>query len=141
MTVPDSVADHRPAHRMTVVLVVEDEVLVRFALADYLRESGLRVFEARCAEEAMQLISFYKGEIDVVFCDVWLPGAINGIELAGWVKRHRAELPVVLTSGDTRVAPDALRAAPFLRKPYDLKAVLVLLEQTAHRPPPQPGVA
>jgi CheY-like chemotaxis protein len=115
-----------------VVLVVEDEVLVRFALADYLRECGLKVYEARCAEEAIQLLSFYKGEIDVVFSDLKLPGGMDGFELAAWLKRHRPELPFVLTSGEARMAQAAALNTAFIRKPYDLKVVLGLLQHAAN---------
>jgi len=134
MTDPDSKPVKLNMPRATVVLVVEDEVLVRFALADYLREQGLKVYEARCSEEAVQLLSFYKGEIDVVFSDLNLPGDMNGFDLAAWTKRHRPDLPFVLTSGEPRMIQAAAHGHTFVRKPYDLKVVLALLQGVAdHR--------
>jgi len=131
MTTPDSSACSETAPRATVVLVVEDEVLVRFALADYLREQGFKVYEARSADEAIELLSFYKGQIDVVFSDVKMPGHLDGIALAGWIKKNRPGLPVILTSGELRLGWDATQQGQFLGKPYDLKHVLALIEGAA----------
>lgn len=127
----DSSACSQPAPRATVVLVVEDEVLVRFALAEYLREYGFKIYEARNADEAVELLSFYKGQIDVVFSDVKMPGHIDGIGLASWIKKNRPGLPVILTSGELRLALDAMLQGRFLGKPYDLKNVLALIEDAA----------
>jgi DNA-binding NtrC family response regulator len=114
--------------RATVVLVVEDEVLVRIAVADYLRERGLKVYEANGAGEAIELLSHYENEIDVLFSDVKLPGAMDGIDLAAWIRAHRPGLPCILTSGETGVAERASQSTFFVSKPYDLNAVLILLQ-------------
>jgi DNA-binding response OmpR family regulator len=106
------------------ILLVEDEVLIRFALADYLRESGHKVYEAHNGEEAIQFLSFYRAEIDVVFADIKLPGTIDGLELARWVKKNRPEAALMLTSGNARTpATDDIADIPYFAKPCDLKAV------------------
>ena len=120
--------------RVPVVLLVEDEVLIRFALAEYLRERGFKVYEAGNAAEAIQLLSFYKTEIDVVFSDVRMPGPIDGFALAIWIRQNRPGVPVILTSGEVRgwageSPPQDIGL--FFRKPYDLHAVVAQIEAAA----------
>jgi CheY-like chemotaxis protein len=104
-----------------MVLVVEDEILIRAAVAEYLRKSGYTVVEAAHAAEAIAV--FASGEpIDVVMCDVDMPGTMDGLGLARWIKRHHRTLPVLLTSGG-RVALCAgkIPADFFIAKPYRLE--------------------
>jgi CheY-like chemotaxis protein len=118
-----------------VVLVVEDETLVRLTTAEYLRLSGYAVIEAADAAEAVAV--FASGEpVDIVFSDVHLPGAMDGLKLAVWVHRHHRDIPVMLTSGHA----DAPRIAQlvgdegFASKPYRQREVAsrlrFLLEKT-----------
>jgi DNA-binding NtrC family response regulator len=110
-------------HRGTV-LIVEDEVLIRFALADFLRDHNCKVYEAHDGEEAIQLLSFYKADIDVVFTDVRLPGSINGFALANWLERYRPNTAVILGSGyPIDLANVAATGVAAFSKPYDLKAI------------------
>ena len=104
----------------TRVLVVEDEILIRAAVAEYLRVSGYTVVEAADAAEAIAV--FVSGEpIDVVMCDVDMPGTMDGLGLAHWINRRHAALPVLLTSG-RRIALSAGKepANFFIGKPYRL---------------------
>ena len=103
----------------SVVLVVEDQILVRMMVADYLRECGFSVIEAAHAGEALTL--FRAGiTIDVVFSDVQMPGDMDGIGLARWLRNNRPEVQVILTSGVAQ-ADDVsgnLVSAPLMAKPY-----------------------
>jgi two-component system, response regulator PdtaR len=65
-----------PAQSPTV-LVVEDEVLVRMVIADYLRDCGFRVLEASTADEAMRVLGTNE-RVDIVFSDVQMPGSLDG---------------------------------------------------------------
>ena len=108
-----------PAEPPTV-LVVEDEVLVRMAVSDYLRECGYRVVEAGSAEEAIKVL---EGDvrIDVVFTDVQMPGAMDGFGLARWARRERPSIRVILTTGVARAAQqagDLCEEGPMMAKPY-----------------------
>ena len=60
------------------VLVVEDEFIVRYGLADELRESGFRVVEANSADEAWKYLTA-GGRADLIFSDVQMPGAMSGM--------------------------------------------------------------
>jgi CheY-like chemotaxis protein len=98
-----------------VILVVEDEVLLRLAAAQHLREAGYEVLEARNADEAMRLLE--KADVDAVFSDITTPGDMDGLQLADWLREHRPEVGTVLTSG--KLHPDG-RYRFFLGKPYRL---------------------
>jgi CheY-like chemotaxis protein len=105
-----------------IVLVVEDEVLPRLAMAEYLRDCGFRVVEAASGVEAQQLV-LAGLKVDLVFSDITMPGGIDGIDLALWLMVHCESTKVILTSG----LPDALTKAQsackqvlaFVPKPYD----------------------
>ena len=104
------------------ILVVDDEVLIRMVVGDYLRDCGYRVIEAGDGDEALAVLSAPDVTVDVLFSDVQMPGAVDGFGLARWVRRERPGVPVVLTSGVARArdAAEALCADNVLvEKPYD----------------------
>lgn len=103
----------------STILVVEDEVLIRLAIADYLRDCGYRVLEAHSGEEAQSILS--SGElVEILFADINLGGGINGFELAQWTRAHFKGIRIVLTSGAHKSAEIAadLCDGPLLTKPY-----------------------
>ena len=59
---------------------MDEEVLIRFAIADYLRDCGYRVIEAASGKEAMLVIEKSDLKIDIVLCDAALKGKVNGIQ-------------------------------------------------------------
>jgi CheY-like chemotaxis protein len=105
-----------PAIRPTI-LVVEDEVLVRLDIAYYLRSRGYRVLEAGSAHEAIQLL-IADPSVDLVFSDISMPGNLNGIDLARWVRNKRSRVPVLLTSGTANNVQLASREHAVVEKPY-----------------------
>jgi DNA-binding response OmpR family regulator len=103
------------------VLVVEDEVLIRMATAEYLRGCGYRVVEAGSGDEAVAVLET-DIRVDVVFTDVTMPGTLNGFGLAQWVRRERPGVRVIVTSGVARTAQEAqdlCAHGPLMEKPYD----------------------
>jgi DNA-binding NtrC family response regulator len=116
-----------PKERTPAILIVEDEILIRLALSDYLQECGFKVFEAGNAAEAIEIIESNQTPIDLVFTDVHLPGDLSGFGLAQWVRLNRPGLPVTLTSGDQKKAETAEELCenePFFGKPYDIAMVV-----------------
>ncbi|HVL72467.1 MAG TPA: response regulator [Beijerinckiaceae bacterium] len=108
------------------VLVVEDEVLVRLVIAEYLRLCGYRVLEAANADEAVLVLKHPDFGIGVVFTDVDMPGSMDGFGLARWVRRHRPGLAVVLAGTLARAAEAAgelCQEGPAMAKPYEPQAV------------------
>jgi CheY-like chemotaxis protein len=105
-----------------LVLVVEDEWIVRMAVADQLRGCGYRILEAANADEAKATLDA-NDQVAIVFSDVQMPGSIDGFGLARWVRQHRPGIRVILTSGVVRaheVARDLCEEGAFIQKPYDL---------------------
>lgn len=107
--------------RAPTVLVVEDEVLIRLHAADTLRDCGFSVIEAADGSEAVELLKT-DASIDLVFTDITLPGHPDGVGLAKWIRAHKAELPIILTSGGHNAAraAEVCKGEPFFEKPYDL---------------------
>jgi CheY-like chemotaxis protein len=102
------------------VLVVEDEWIVRTAVADYLQDCGYRVLQAANADEALSALQT-DHRIEVVFTDVQMPGSMDGFGLAQWVHRQRPGVKVILSSGVVRTtewARDLCEDGPLMEKPY-----------------------
>ena len=102
------------------VLVVEDNEEVAEVCLSYLAELGLDVERAGTAKEALTVLERHPA-IDLIFSDILMPGEMNGLDLAREVRRVRPRIPVVLTTGYSSSAQDALREGfTVLRKPYDI---------------------
>lgn len=107
------------------VLVVEDEVHVRMTISQYLRDCGYKVIEAANADEAMIVLQVPDIPLDVVFCDVEMPGSMDGFALAQWIRTHRPGLEVMLTGNVKRAvsaATELCEEGP-LGKPYEPQVV------------------
>jgi CheY-like chemotaxis protein len=102
-----------------IVLLVEDEVLLRALLAETLRGDGFSVVEAANADEAWAYLQAGAGPVDLLFSDVSMPGSMDGIAL---MKRVRAAYPaikILITSGN--LGPVDLNAFDgFVQKPFTL---------------------
>jgi DNA-binding NtrC family response regulator len=107
-----------------VVLIVEDEFSVRWAAADYLRESAYTVIEASNAADAITVLTS-GARIDLAFIDFKLPGGLNGIMLAKWLDAYRPAIPVLLTSGLAETLPAFYRGNTrrYIPKPYSFPDV------------------
>jgi CheY-like chemotaxis protein len=107
------------------ILVVEDDVLIRMPIAQYLRDCGYRVIEAVSADEAMTVLMHKETQVDMVFSDIEMPGCTDGFGLSKWIRDNRPGLDIILTG----TVPRALKAAKQLcddsplPKPYEPKAV------------------
>ena len=107
------------------ILVVEDDILVRMPIAQYLRDCGYKVIEASNSDEAMEVLLHKETIVDVVFSDIEMPGAVDGFGLAKWVREKRPGLEVLLAA----TVPRAVESAKELcergpvPKPYDPQVV------------------
>ncbi len=107
------------------ILLVEDEVLVRMPIAQYLRDCGYKVIEAVNADEAMTVLMHKETVVDIVFSDIEMPGAIDGFGLAKWIREHRAGLDVLLAGTVPRAVDNAKELCEEgpVPKPYDAQIV------------------
>jgi len=112
--------DHSPVEiTPSTILVVEPDILVRMAIADYLRDCGYKVFEGATAADVATVLGS-RQKIDVVFAEVQLSGGTDGFAVAQWVREKHPDIDVILTSGITRAAEkarDLCDEGP-LEKPY-----------------------
>ncbi|EJB07115.1 response regulator containing CheY-like receiver domain and AraC-type DNA-binding domain [Rhizobium leguminosarum bv. trifolii WSM597] len=84
------------------VLAVEDEALIRLAIAGELEDQGFVVYSADGADGAIELIEDHP-EIAVVFTDIDMPGSMDGIKLAAFVRDRWPPIRIIVTSG--RITP------------------------------------
>jgi two-component system, response regulator PdtaR len=117
--VPASLTTGETPQPDPIVLIVEDDVLIRAAAAQYLRGTGFDVREAVDVEEAVAILQA-TGGVRIVFSDVKLSGDRTGFDLLEIVRRDFPGVKVLFTSGVVRSEDVARTGAPFIRKPYFL---------------------
>lgn len=130
-----------------VLLVVEDDFLVRLTLVDALHDGGFAVLEANDAEEALALVCDH-AEIAAMLTDINLPGGSDGFALARAARVIRPALPVVYASGRYG-APESgksVEGSRFLAKPFTpalacatIQEMLEMAAGAARRQAPGPG--
>ena len=105
-------------HPRPVVLIVEDEPLVRIGALQNLEEAGFDVIEARNADEAIAILE-RRPDIHVVFTDIQMPGSMDGLRLAHFVRHRWPPIKIIATSGHAHVTEDDLpKGGRFIPKPY-----------------------
>lgn len=113
-------------HPSRTALVVEDEPLVRQLAADLLEEHGFQVIGADRADDALRALES-RSDVSLLFTDIQLPGALNGIELA-WIVRERwPQVDLIITSGRA-VATKMPATACFIAKPYKPSDLMRLID-------------
>lgn len=115
-----------PAHK--TILVVEDDVLIRFMIADDLMANGFHVVQAANADEALKILHSSVA-LDLVMTDIRMPGSLDGLALAGRVRLQWPHLKIIVLSGDLPTKPHAETADAFLPKPYNPSAVVTHIKQ------------
>jgi DNA-binding NtrC family response regulator len=107
------------------ILIVDDDVLVRMPIAQYLRDCGYKVIEAANADEAMTVLMHKETVVDIVFSDIEMPGTVDGFGLAKWIREHRPGLDVLLAGTVPRAVDQAkeLCEQGSVPKPYEAQIV------------------
>ena len=106
------------AHPVPVILIVEDEYLLRMDAADMIEQAGFEVVQAGNADQAIAILEA-RSDIHVVFTDVQMPGSMDGLKLARFVRDRWPPIKIVATSGHVRAADkDLPEGSVFLPKPY-----------------------
>lgn len=113
----------QPPSGRPIVLIVEDEALLRIVAADVLGDAGFETLEAADADEAVATLEA-RDDIGIVFTDIDMPGSMNGVRLAETVRERWPRVRVVVTSGKYGAGELPLPAkVAFIPKPYDFSAV------------------
>ena len=115
----------------STILVVEDDVLIRSSICQYLRECGYLVIEAANADEALVLL---KSDIalDLVLTDVQTLGALDGFGLAKWIRANKKDVEVILVGtpeSAAHAAGDLCEEGPHMTKPYEPQALADLIRR------------
>ena len=110
-------------HAALVVLVVEDEFLLRWSVTDCLREAGYSVVETASGEEA---IAFCKSDIsiDIVFTDISLIGSATGWDVGECYRAGRPDVSLIYTSGKSIDPERCIPGSAFIPKPYQYDDVV-----------------
>ncbi len=114
-----------------IVLIVEDEPLLRMDAVDFIENAGFEAIEAAHADEAIAILRS-RQDIAVVFTDIEMPGTMDGIKLAHAVRDGWPPVVIVVASG--RVIPresELPEQACYIRKPYRPAEVISALRQAA----------
>jgi CheY-like chemotaxis protein len=112
---------------MTIVLVVEDELLIRLAICEELETEGYDVLTATHADEAIQMLET-RNDISTIFTDIEMPGSMNGLKLAAAVRDRWPPVNIIVTTGKRPPRDDQLPVhSRFLRKPYEASEVLTAI--------------
>jgi CheY-like chemotaxis protein len=112
-----------------VVLIVEDEFLLRMDAVDMIAAAGFEVIEAANADEAIDLLEA-RPDITVVFTDIQMPGSMDGLKLARAVRGRWPPIKIVATSGHVHVKEtDLPEGGRFLPKPYSSTQVMGVLRE------------
>jgi CheY-like chemotaxis protein len=112
-----------------VVLVVEDDFLIRMNAAEMIAEAGFDVVEAASADEAIVILE--DGfDITVVFTDIQMPGSMDGLKLAAAIRGRWPPIKIVATSGFVNVGQNDLpEGGRFLPKPYSPEQIVRTLRE------------
>jgi CheY-like chemotaxis protein len=112
-----------------VVLVVEDDPLLRINAVEMIGDAGFDVVEAENADKAIAILEAHPN-IHVVFTDVEMPGSMDGVKLANFVKGRWPPIKIVATSGFVNVGSDDLpEGSRFLPKPYQPEQIVATLRE------------
>jgi len=125
-----------------MILVVEDEPLLRLDLAHELRSHGFDVVEAARAAEAIAVLEARDLHIDLLCTDVQMPGEMDGLDLARWTIEHRPDVTVSITSGSATAIAKALLICPpelVFPKPADPPGMVRAFRRILGQPAPRNG--
>ena len=114
-----------------VILVVEDEFLIRLDAVDMIREAGFDAIEASDADEAISILE-KRDDIAAVFTDVQMPGSMDGLKLASAIRGRWPPIKIVATSGNVSVRLEDLpQGGRFLPKPYTRAQIVAAIAEAA----------
>jgi CheY-like chemotaxis protein len=116
-------------NKRLLVLVVEDEFLVRTNAAEMIADAGFDVVEAGNADEAIAILEA-RPEIHVVFTDIQMAGSMDGLKLAHFVRGRWPPIKIIATSGQHVFKEgDLPKGGIFLPKPYSFDSISAILRQ------------
>jgi two-component system, response regulator PdtaR len=102
-----------------VILIVEDNTLIRMGAVDLVLSVGYEALEAKHADEAIGILE-QRDDIDLVFTDVQMPGTMDGIKLSHYIRDRWPPVKLMVASGAAILMENMLpTGTTFFPKPYD----------------------
>jgi CheY-like chemotaxis protein len=112
-----------------IVLIVEDEYLVRTGTRAAVEMAGFDVLEAGDADEAIAILTA-RNDVSLIFTDVHMPGSMDGLKLTHFVRDRWPPVKIVATSARVRItASDLPEGGRFLPKPYSAADIASTLHE------------
>ena len=116
-----------------VVLVVEDEMLLRMRALDMVEDAGYASIEAVDADEAVAILES-RSDVELLFSDIQMPGSMDGLTLARTVTARWPSIKIILVSGQMKltcvVLPPECR---FFGKPLEARKMIAVLQDMIGR--------
>jgi CheY-like chemotaxis protein len=111
-----------------VVLVVEDEMLLRMRAVDMVEDAGYTSVEAVDADEAVAILES-RSDIALMFTDIQMPGSMDGLKLAHAVRARWPPIKIILVSGQLKPAIIDIPAdSRFYGKPLEAKEMIAEMQ-------------
>ena len=118
-----------PSLSPPVILVVEDEMLLRMRAVDMVEDAGYVPIEAVDADEALTILKS-RSDIALLFTDVQMPGSMNGLQLALAVHESWPSIKIILASGQLKLSKsDIPESSRFFGKPLDSSEMISEIQQ------------
>jgi CheY-like chemotaxis protein len=112
----------------SVVLVVEDEMLLRLRAVDMVEDAGFTPVEAVDADEAVAILES-RSDIALLFTDIQIPGCMDGLKLAHAVHARWPPIKIILVSGQLKPASiDIPSDSRFFGKPLQAKEMIAEMQ-------------
>lgn len=119
-----------------VVLIVEDSAIIRMGAIDLVLAAGYEALEACNADEAIRILES-RGDVDLVFTDVQMPGTMNGIKLSHYIRDRWPPVKLIVTSGAAILKESSLPVgSQFFSKPYDDHSITDVMARLLSGAPP-----
>ena len=106
------------------LLIVDDEWLIIASIGEYFRDLGFAILQARSADGAIEILQ--RTRVDVVVSDISMPGKLNGLDLAKWLREEQPAVALILMSGAPQkfdVGKQLGSPVAFFAKPFGLPAL------------------
>jgi len=111
-----------------IVLVVEDEMLLRMRAVDMVEDAGYTPVEAVDADEAVAILES-RSDIALVFTDIQMPGSMDGLKFAHTVRRRWPPIKIILVSGQLKLADIELPSdSRFFGKPLEAREMIAQMQ-------------
>jgi CheY-like chemotaxis protein len=121
-----------------VILIVEDELLIRLDAIEMIEAAGFETLEAGNADEAIAILEA-RPDIHVLFTDIHMPGSMDGVKLAHFVRNRWPPVKIIATSAHARIEGyDLPNGGRFLPKPYSAREVATHLKDLTNFEPGAP---